>query len=249
MVRSGAVTQASPDFCLSLAIAPDDDSVRSTDRDFTMRTLFAASILVLSAACASTAVDTPPVEVDTPPVVSQPSTFELAMDTVEGLVAAGNEQAAILRLEQLIGNQEATEDEKAAALYRMAELKMGDGNQIWGAIEALDEFIDTYPEHAQANAASELRDYARGEATSLNFKVEQGGLSPAEEFKARFRLGEHQTAADIMLAHALTPENDYVLDMYQIGYLCEDAELTGPSYRLVEPDGTDRVVRFCDFGK
>ena len=52
-----------------------------------------------------------------------------------------------------------------------------------------------------------------------------------------------------MLANALTPENDYILDMYQIGYLCEDAELTGPSYALVEPDGTDRVVRFCDFGK
>lgn len=214
-----------------------------------MRTILAVSMLVLASACASTDVDVPPVVVDTPPVTAQPSNFDLAMNTVEELVQAGNEQAAILRLEQLIGNQDATADEKAAALYRMAELKMGDGNQVWGAIEALDEFLETYPDHAKANAATELRDYARGEATSLNFALEQGGLSPTEAFKARFRLGEHQVASDIMLANAITPENDYLLDMYQIGYLCEDAELTGPSYRLVEPDGTDRVVRFCDFGK
>lgn len=214
-----------------------------------MRSLIAASVLALTSACASTDVDVPPVEVDTPPVTSQPSTFELAMDTVDELVAAGNEQAAILRLEQLIGKQDASEDEKAEALYKMAELKMGEGNQLWGAIEALDEFLETYPEHAKASAASDLRDYARGEATSLNFALEQGGLSPTEAFEARFRLGEHQEAADIMLANALTPTNDYILDMFQIGYLCEDAELTGPSYQLVEPDGTDRVVRFCDFGK
>ena len=214
-----------------------------------MRSLIAASMLALASACASTNVDVPPVEVDTPPVTTQPSTFELAMKTVDELVEAGNEQAAILRLEQLIGKQDATEGEKAEALYRMAELKMGEGNQVWGAIDALDEFLETYPAHAKAGAAEELRDYARGEATSLNFALDQGGLSPTEAFEARFRLGEHQEAADIMLANALTPSNDYLLDMFQIGYLCEDAELTGPSYRLVEPDGTDRVVRFCDFGK
>ena len=214
-----------------------------------MRTLFAASILALTAACASTDVDVPPVVVDAPPVVSSPSTFDLAMGTVDDLIEAGNEQAAILRLEQLIGKQDASDDEKAAALYRMAELKMGEGNQLWGAIEALDEFIDTYPDHAQANAASDLRDYARGEATSLNGALEMGGLSPMEAFEARFRLGEHQDASDIMLANALTPDNAFVLDMYQIGYLCEGAELTGPSYNLIEPDGTERTVRFCDFGK
>ena len=214
-----------------------------------MRTLVATSVLVFAAACASGPVDVPPVVVDVPPVTSEPSTFDLAMNTVEELVQAGNEQAAILRLEQLIGNQEARPEEKAQALYRMAELKLGDGHQVWGGIEALDEFIETYPDHAQANAAIELRDYARGEATSLNFSLEKGGLSPMDAFEARFRLGEHQTASDIMLANALTPDNAYILDMYQIGYLCEDAELTGPSYRLLEPDGTDRVVRFCDFGK
>ncbi|MEO0608775.1 MAG: hypothetical protein AAFY82_11150 [Pseudomonadota bacterium] len=214
-----------------------------------MRFFAAICVCVFAAACASTDIDAPPVEVDAPPVAAEPSQFELAMGTVDELVAAGNEQAAILRLEQLIGKQEATDAEKAAALYRMAELKLGEGNQVWGAIEALDELIDTYPAYENITAAMELRDYARGEATSLNGKIEMGGLSPMEEFRARFRLGEHQDAADIMLANALTPENDFILDMFQIGYLCEDAELTGPSYKLIEPDGTDRVVRFCDFGK
>lgn len=214
-----------------------------------MRILAAASILVFAAACASTDVDAPPVVVDTPPIATQPSAFDLAMGTVDDLVTAGNEQAAILRLEQLIGKQDATPDEKATALYRMAELKLGDGNQVWGGIDALDEYIETYPAHANIEPAIQLRDYARGEATSLNGKLEMGGLSPREQFEARFRLGEHQEAADIMLINALTPDNSYLLDMYQIGYLCEDAELTGPSYKLIEPDGTDRVVRFCDFGK
>lgn len=214
-----------------------------------MRFVTAISVLVFAAACASTDVDAPPVEVDAPPVVAEPSTFELAMGTVDELVAAGNEQAAILRLQQLIGKQKATDEEKAAALYRMAELRLGDGNQVWGAIDALDELIETYPEFENYDAAIELRDYARGEATSLNGKLEMGGLSPMDEFRTRFRLGEHQEAADLMLTNALTPDNDVILDMFQIGYLCEDAELTGPSYKLIEPDGTDRVVRFCDFGK
>ncbi|MEP1142742.1 MAG: hypothetical protein ABJH52_03410 [Henriciella sp.] len=215
-----------------------------------MRILLAASTLMLAAACASTDVDAPPVAVDTPPVVEvEPTAFDLAMGTVDNLLEAGNEQAAILRLEQLIGMQAATDDEKATALYRMAELKMGDGNQVWGAIQALDEFIETYPNNEQTEAAIALRDYARGEATSLNGSLETGGLSPMEQFKARFRLGEHQEAADIMLASALTPENEYLLDMYQIGYLCDDIELTGPMYRVIEPDGTDRTARFCDFGK
>ena len=214
-----------------------------------MRILAAASVLVFAAACASTNIDTPPVVVDTPPTVTEPSAFDLAMGTVDDLVAAGNEQAAILRLEQLIGKQDATADQKAAALYRKVELQIGEGNDVWGALETLDELIETYPDFENRAAAIEIRDYARGEATSLNGLLEAGGMSPMDEFKARFRLGEHQEASDIMLINALTPANEYILDMYQIGYLCEDAELTGPSYKLIEPDGTDRVVRFCDFGK
>lgn len=214
-----------------------------------MRVLMIAPLLALATACASSPIETEPVIADAPPVSIEPSAFELAMGTVNQLVEAGNEQAAILRLEQLIGMQDASDEEKGEALFRMAELKMGDGNQVWGGIRALDELIDTYPMHARASEASDLLDFARGEATSLNGLLQMGELSPMQEFEIRFRLGEHQEAADVMFENALTPENAYILDMYQIGYLCDSAELTGPSYKLIEPDGTDRVVRFCDFGK
>lgn len=213
-----------------------------------MRTLLAVSMLALATACTSTPADTAPVAVDTPPVAEQ-SAYQLAMTTVDDLVAGGNEQAAILRLQQLLGNPELTDDESAKALFRMAELKNGDGNDVWGAISALDELIETYPDSDLVPLAIEIRDYARGEATSLNFNLEQGTLSPMEEFEARFRLGEHQDAADIMLSRNLSPDNAYILDMYQIGYLCDDPELTGPSYELTEPDGVMRTVRFCEFGK
>jgi len=214
-----------------------------------MRVLMIVPLVALVTACASSPIETEPVIADAPPVSIEPSAFELAMGTVNQLVEAGNEQAAILRLEQLIGMQDASDEEKGEALFRMAELKMGDGNQVWGGIRALDELIDTYPMHARASEASDLLDFARGEATSLNGLLQMGELSPMQEFEIRFRLGEHQEAADIMFENALTPENAYILDMYQIGYLCDSAELTGPSYKLIEPDGTDRVVRFCDFGK
>ena len=213
-----------------------------------MRFFLAASTLALVAACATT-VDAPPAEVDLPPIASESSAFDLAMDTVDDLLAGGNEQAAILRLEQLIGKQDASDDERAEALFRMAELKLGDGNDVWGAIDALDEFLETYPDHELAGTASEMRDYARGEATSLNFALEEGNLSPMQEFETRFRLGEHQEAADIMLANNLSPDGAYLLDMYQIGYLCDDETLTGPRYDITEPDGTERTLRFCDFGK
>ena len=216
-----------------------------------MRFVLAASTIMLAAACASSTVDAPPVIADAPPVAdtTQPSAYDLAMGTVDDLLAAGNEQTAILRLQQLVGMQNATDDERASALFRMAQLQLGDGNQVWGGLSALDELIDTYPDHESIPDAIDMRDTARGEATSLNFVLEQGELSPMETFRARFRLGEFQEAADIMLANALTPDNAHLLDMYQIGYLCDDIELTGPQYKLTEPDGTDRTVRFCDFGK
>jgi hypothetical protein len=244
--------QIFPDFRLSLAMPDAQDTERLLiERDSDMRVLLAASTLILLSACATSTTETAPVASEDAAVTTSaiPSAYELAMGTVDDLLEAGNEQTAILRLEQLIGMQSATETEKANALFRMADLKLGDGNQVWGGIAALDEFIETYPGHENTDTAIAMRDRARGEATSLNFQLEQGGLSPMEAFKARFRLGEHQTAADIMLASALSPDNAYLLDMYQIGYLCDATELTGPKYEVSEPDGTVRDVRFCDFGK
>ena len=218
-----------------------------------MRLLLAASALALITACTSTAPVTETTETassTTGTTETVPSAFDLAMKTVDELVAAGNEQAAILRLEQLIGMQEATDGEKATALFRMTELQYGDGNDVYGAIDTLSELIDTYPDSPFTAQATELRDTARGEATSLNFRLETDEtLTPSQEFEILFRLGEHQEAADLMLERDLTPGNNYLLDLYQIGYLCDDVELAGPSYQVTEPDGTVRGLQFCEFGK
>lgn len=218
-----------------------------------MRSLLAVSAFAFISACASSTTSVEPAIVDTPPPLEQPimpTAFELAMETVDGLVEAGNEQAAILRLEQLIGMQEATDSERASALYLMGELKYGKGNDVFGAISAFDELIETYPNSDYAIKAEVIRNTARGEATSLNFILETDDtLSPTKRFETMFRLGDHQDAADFMLQRNLQPDNKYLLDMYQVGYLCEGDELTGPSYDMIEPDGTARELHFCEFGK
>ncbi len=218
-----------------------------------MRSLIAVSSLALIAACATNVPEAsrPATTADTPPAERAvvPGAYELAMTTVDQLVAAENEQQAIDRIKQLLGNPELTDPEKASALMRLGELRYGEGNDVFGAIDAWDELIEDFPESEQAIAAGPLRDIARGEGTSLNFALENGTLSPTEAFEYTFRLGNHQDAADMMLARNLTPDNAYLVDMFQIGYLCEDTDLTGPSYNMTEPDGTARVVQFCEFGK
>ncbi len=217
-----------------------------------MRSLIALSSLALIAACASSTVEpATDASVDVPPVEQPviPSAFGLAMDTVSQLEAAGNEQQAIDRILQLLGNPDLSKAESSEALLKLGELRYGEGNDVMGAISAWDELIDDYPGTKAAFAASPLRDTARSEAASLNGALARGELSPTQEFEARFRLGEHQTAADLMLTNNLQPDNAYIVDMFQIGYLCDDPNLTGPSYDLTEPDGTARTVRFCEFGK
>lgn len=222
------------------------------------RVLLVSTFAALSAACASTATDTGVTEpaesavsttTTTIEEVAAPTAYDLAMDTVRKLVAAGNEQQAIDRIAQLLGRPELTDSQKARALFSMAELQLGKGNNVFGAIDSLSELISDYPGSELFSKASSLRDIARGEATSLNGLLQQGTLSPTKQFEALFRLGQHQEAADLMLSRNLSPENAYILDMYQIGYLCDDNTLTGPKYALSEPDGTQRIVRFCDFGK
>lgn len=217
-----------------------------------MRTLIAVSCFALFAVgCTSTSDTTAPVSAETPPVEQpiMPSAYGLAMDTVDQLVAAGNEQHAIDRIMQLLGNPDLSDEESANSLMRLGELRYGEGQDVIGAIEAWDELIETYPASEAASEAEALRDFARGEATSLNSMLAMGDLSPTEEFEVLFRLGQHQDAADVMFDRNLKPENTYLVDLFQVGYLCDDANLTGPSYDMVEPDGTARTVRFCEFGK
>ena len=212
-----------------------------------MRYLIAASALALAAACTTSTEPADTVGAST--VAAVPDTFALAMSTVDSLVAAGNEQIAIDRLTQLLGDPSLTDDEAASALLRRAELRLGDGNNVEGAIEDLEEIDARYPGTPQAEEANSMFTTAVMEFDFLTDQLLTGSLAPTEEFEVLFRLGRHQDAADLMLSRSLTPDNAYLLDMYQVGYLCDDAELTGPSYDLTSPDGSVRTVRFCEFGK
>lgn len=219
-----------------------------------IRIALASASLVLLAACASTAPDVEPADAPSPravePAALADSPFDLAMNTVSQLEAAGNEQVAIDRLTQLLGTPDLTGEQTADVLWTRAQLRYGEGNDVFGAIADLDALLDIegLDPMLQAEAIG-LRDTARGEATSLNFMLETGDLSRTERFEALFRLGEHQRAVDLMLETGLVPDNAYLIDLYQIGYLCEGDEYTGPVYEATDLDGTPRSLQYCDLGK
>ncbi|MEM1151084.1 MAG: hypothetical protein AAGI03_11075 [Pseudomonadota bacterium] len=218
-----------------------------------IRLALASASLTLLAACASTSDPVEPAIAVEPPVEAADladSPFELAMSTVSSLEESGNEQTAIDRLTQLLGDETLDPVQRMLALERRATLRSGEGNDVFGAIDdytALLEMDGLTTD--QEITYTEARDVLRGEATSLNFLLEQGNLSRTERFESLFRLGQHQDAMDYMLANSLTPENDYLIDLYQMGFLCEGEELGGPVYSATEPDGTPRSLQYCDFGK
>ena len=216
-----------------------------------MRTFIAVSAIAILSACATGANDGPrePVTVDTPPSAVVPDTFDLAMGTVDQLVLAGNEQTAIDRLTQLLGSPDLSDEDLAATLYKRAELRHGSGHDVRGAMTDINELLNTYPDSSQAADAAAFGTSVQAELDALQSLLAAGDLAPTEEFNVLFRLGDHQEAADLMLARGLSPENGYVVDMFQMGYLCDDESLTGPGYDMTEPDGTVRTVRFCEFGK
>lgn len=214
--------------------------------------LLAASAAFAIAACASApvieevAVDETAV-VDTAPELTK---FELGMQTVEGLVEAGNVQTAIDRLTQLAGDPSLSSEEMAEVLFRSGELRLGEnGYDAQGAIANFEEIIDSYPETDWYAAAVPMLDTARGKVTSINGLLAQPETTRLQKFNLLMDLGEHQQAVDLMIAADLTPDNDTLRAMYHIGYLCEGEALTGKAYELQEADGTFHEVRFCDFGK
>ena len=210
-----------------------------------MRLFLAAASLAVLSACASTEA---PTETSSTAAI-ETSAFSLAMDTVTQLTEAGNEQIAIDRLTQLLGDPSLTDTQKSEALLARAQLRYGAGNDVLGALEDLNELTTYYPTSEAAVESAEIFTQAQMEADGLLAALDSGMLSPTEEFEALFRLGRHQDAADLMLSRNLQPEDQYIVDMFQIGYLCDDPALTGPSYPMTEPDGTARIVRFCEFGK
>ncbi len=208
----------------------------------------AASALVL-AACSST----PAPEAETAVAVStttEVSPYELAMQTVEELVTGGNTQAAIDRLTQLTGDPSLGREEMAEVLYRRGELRLGEhGYDTMGAIDDFEEILADYSDTEWSTVAASMLDSARGKATSLNALLAQPETTRTQKFNILMELGRHDDAIDLMLANDLTPDNEALLAMYQIGYLCEGDALTGRAYDVTEPDGTYHELRFCDFGK
>lgn len=220
-----------------------------------IRLAFATASLTILAACATTTPEPeatapePALEVVEPAAIAD-NPFALGMNTVETLVEGGNEQLAIDRLTQLLGDSTLSDDERAMVRFERARLRYGEGNDVFGAIEDLDILLESPGVSMEMELeATEMRDIARGEATSLNFMLGNGNLSRTEQFETMFRLGDHQGAVDYMLDNALTPENAYLIDLYQMGFLCEGAEYGGPTYPAVDPNGTERALQFCDFGK
>ncbi|WP_018147437.1 hypothetical protein [Henriciella marina] len=177
---------------------------------------------------------------------AEQNNYELAMGTVSALERAGNEQTAIDRLTQLLGDPALTDAQKAEILYSRAMLRYGVGNDLEGAIDDAEEIAASHPGSEVAADAAALLANAETERNAMVVRLEESGLSPMERFEILFELGRHEEAGDIMMASALQPGNEYVLDMFQIGYLCSAEDLSGPTYSLVEPDGTQRQVRFCN---
>lgn len=202
------------------------------------------------AACTS-APDTEPVVITDPPAETtvEQTKYSLAMGTVNSLVDAGNEQIAIDRLTQLLGDPGLNEAQMAEVLFKRAELRYGGGSDLEGAIADLKEISANHSGSAVAGEAASLLETAEAEYGTLSDMLASGDVSPMERFEILFRLGRHQEAADLMLAGALEPDNEYLVDMYQIGYLCDGDELAGPVFELTEPDGTQRNVQFCELGK
>lgn len=223
------------------------------------RKLFSASLsaalgALTLAACATTVSEPAitPIEPETTEVVApdEASAVELAMGTVDELVAAGNTQTAIDRLTQLLGKADLTDAERAAVLNRRGTLRASaSGFDLMGGIGDLGQVAGLVPGTDLATEASAALDIANGEATSLNFLLQQPETPRTQKFETLFRLGEHNDALDLMLSSGLKPDNEYLIAMYQIGYLCAGEDQTGPAYNAVEPDGTTRELRFCDFGK
>ncbi len=231
----------------------------------TLRILFAAISAIALGACATStyegdakapdtseapAVLTPDTGEEAMTQTGEMSTFELAMQTVETLVEAGNEQQAIDRLTQLIGDPTLTREEMAEAFTQRGEIRLSSrGYDTMGAIEDFRQVTENYADTEWNAAASTLLDTANGKATSINFQLAQPETSRMRKLELLMEKGEHNEAIDMMIAYDLVPRNEILVAMYQIGYLCEDEALTGRAYSATEPDGTARRLQFCDFGK
>ena len=209
------------------------------------------SALVL-VACETAPVVEPVVEPVVQEVVApvELSEFDRANQTADDLVAEGNTQTAINRMSQLLRSNTITDDQRAAALLRRGELRYSeDGYDVRGAIEDFETIGEAYRTSPSAAEAGRIVEIARSEAISLTGLLEQPQTSRTQRFQSLLRLGQHDDALDLMLSSNLTPKNEELIAMFQIGYLCVGEDQTGPVYNAVEASGEALELRFCDFGK
>lgn len=211
--------------------------------------LFAAASAAVLAACTSTPEPTPGA-VAPPEATVVKSTFDRAMGTVDELVHAGNTPIAIERLMQLAGDTSITEEERAKTLVLLGDYGLAPGG--YNAEGAVGYYQEVLADHASSKAAADAANKlpaAQAKVAEYLAMLGSANLTRTQEFSALFGLGRHQAAIDVMTAYDLTPDNEALLAMYQIGYLCEDTNLTGRAYDVTDRDGTVRKVRFCDLGK
>lgn len=212
--------------------------------------LLGAAASALAAACTTAPAPAPDENSVEISVIEEVSSYDRALATAEDLVTAGNVPTAIDRLTQELGNPDLTDAQRASLYFERGQLRVSDGGfDVYGGVSDFEQVVDTFPDSSVAADAGTLLGIARGEATSLNFILEQPESSRTQRFEALFRLGEHQEAIDLMLSSGLMPDNRHLVAMLQTGYLCDADGLAGPAYGVTEPDGTRRQLRFCDFGK
>jgi len=212
--------------------------------------LLAAASAVILAACASAPEAPDASSAGSGAAISEVSPFSLAFKTADELVSAGNTPAAIQRLMQALSDTRLTEAQRSEVLFRLGELSASPtGYDAEGAVRYFEEVLSGYEQTPAAKQAAAALPGAR-QLVSRHLAVAGSDTAMrSEQFLALFSLGRHQEAIDLMVANDLTPGNEELLAMYQIGYLCEDSNLTGRAYRVADRDGTVRSVRFCDFGK
>lgn len=218
---------------------------------------FAAASALALAACSTTpdpATDSSPSSTSstTDPGAGKStlSGYELGLQTAEDLATKGNVPAAISRLMQLAGDTSLTEDQKAETLLRLGTLSLGDGgNNAQAAVNYFDEIVKKHPGTKAYTTAVPMLTQAKSKVSALQAVIASATSTRAQKFDALFALGSHDEAVDLMTQYNLAVGNEPLLAMYQIGYLCDDAALTGKVYTVTDRDGSSKALRFCDLGK
>ena len=210
--------------------------------------LAAACALVLSACASSNSPGTSaPAAAGTLAVVSP---YYFGLQTADGLVSAGNTPAAIQRLMQLAGDTSLSPEQRSEVLHRLGKLSISPtGYDAEGAVEYFNEVLPGFAGTPAAKQSAAALPAAEAAVAILLATLESLDAARSDKFLALFSLGRHLDAIDLMIANDILPGNEALLAMYQIGYACEDSNLTGRAYSVTDRDGTVRNVRFCDAGK